>query len=287
MKQRYVYINNKNIVLLFILFFFLLLIFIFFTPLNNSNLHWYKSKMEYFTLKDNIINTNEDLIPKIIIQTWKTKNIPNNYKTDVNSLKTKNPEYKYIFFTDADINTFLKKNYPKYFKTYNKLPVKIQKFDFFRYIAIYHYGGFYFDLDVTGLEPLDDLLTSECIFPIDEFINPSMCKIERYTYFCKNDLNYLLGQYAFAAKPKHPFIKLLIDTIHDNIESYIHDFNNKKYINFEIYVYQTTGPDFVTKLYLNYINKSTIHILEYNKRQYFGKYARHNYYGTWKKNLNN
>lgn len=114
-----------------------------------------------------------------------------------------------------------------------------------------------------------------------------MCNLKRYTYFCKNNLNYLLGQYAFAAKPKHPFIKLLIDTIHDNIESYIHDYNNKNYINFEIYVYQTTGPDFVTKLYLKYKNKSTIHVLEYNKRQYFGKYARHNYYGSWKKNIQN
>jgi mannosyltransferase OCH1-like enzyme len=245
------------------------------------------NNIEFFSLKDDIINVPEELIPKIIIQTWKTNNIPNNYKTDVNSLKMKNPDYEYLFFTDADIDTFLKEKYPKYFKTYNKLPVNIQKFDFFRYIAVYHYGGFYFDLDITGLEPLDDLLINDCIFPIDDFIHPNMCNFDRYTYFCKKNLNFLLGQYAFAAKPKHPFIKLLIDTIHNNINSYINDLNNQNYINFEIYVYQTTGPDFVSKLYLEYKNKYAIHILDYNKRQYFGKYARHNYYGSWKKNLNN
>ena len=48
------------------------------------------------------------------------------------------------------------------------------------------------------------------------------------------------------------------------------------------YVYQSTGPDFVTDVYMNYKNKYKIKILEYNVGQYFGKYAKHNYYGTWK-----
>jgi len=33
---------------------------------------------------------------------------------------------------------------------------------------------------------------------------------------------------------------------------------------------------------MEYKNKEDIHILEYPEAQYFGKYAKHNYIGTWK-----
>ena len=88
---------------------------------------------------------------------------------------------------------------------------------------------------------------------------------------------YLLGQYAFAAEPRNQFIKLLIDTIHENIDKYVNNVNNS-----ELYVYRTTGPDYVTNLYLDYENKDDIKILHNNKRQYFGDYAKHNYFGSWK-----
>jgi mannosyltransferase OCH1-like enzyme len=224
------------------------------------------------------MENTEQRIPKIIIQTWKTSAIPAKYRLLVDSVKYKNPTYEYKFFTDIDIEEFLKNNYPEYYRTYMNLPVKIQKIDFFRYVAVYHYGGFYLDLDMTALEPMDDLLTHECVFPIDEFIGPSMCHSKRYKNFCDNNMNFLLGQYAFAAEPKHPFIKLLIDNIHQNVNLYIKNYTP----NSEHYVYLTTGPDFVSNLYMDYPNKSSIQILEYDKRQYFGKYARHNYFGTWK-----
>ena len=192
-----------------------------------------------------------------------------------------------MFFTRDKIEEFLKKEYPEYYKTYQKLPVNIQKVDFFRYIAMYHYGGFYFDLDITAIEPLDELLKLECIFPIDNFIDPNMCPYARYKPYCDKNMNFLLGQYAFASKPRHDFFKLLIDGIHDNIEEYIALFKSNQYENHEFYIYQTTGPDYVTNKYIAYKEKESITILEYPVRQYFGKYARHSFKGSWKENLQN
>ena len=80
-------------------------------------------------------NFENNTIPKIIIQTWKTNIIPNKYKSDIQSVKQFNPDYQYLFFTDEDIDYFLKKNYPEYYKSYVKLPIKIQQIDYFRYIA--------------------------------------------------------------------------------------------------------------------------------------------------------
>ena len=221
-------------------------------------------------------------IPKRIIQVWKTwsDKSPQMFSSYIESIKSVNPGYEYMFFKDNQINQFLEKNYPEYYETFLKLPLNIQKVDFFRYIAIYHYGGFYFDLDVKALQPLDNLLENRCVFPVDEIITKSMCKLKRFESFCEKDMNFLLGQYAFGAAAGDPFIKLVIDKIHSNINSYIHYFIP----NSDDYVYKTTGPDFITNLYSTYKKKDDIKILYYDKRQCFGKYATHDYVGTWKDN---
>ena len=180
---------------------------------------------------------------------------------------------------------FLEKKYPDYFIIYKKLPVMIQKIDFFRYVAIYHYGGFYFDLDMRCLLSLDSLLQYNSVFPKDMLLKEKCGNKEkikrRYKYFCEKNMDFMVGQYAFAAVPKHLFIELLIKTIAKNIDTYLEDF--KVYGDTLQYVYSTTGPDFVTNLYIDYKEKNTIHILDYDKPQYFGEYAVHNHYGTWKK----
>jgi mannosyltransferase OCH1-like enzyme len=225
-------------------------------------------------------NFENNSIPKIIIQTWKTKNIPEKYKEDVESVRKYNKGYQYLFFSDDDIEYFLKTYYPQYYKTYQKLPVKIQKIDFFRYIAVYHYGGFYLDLDMTALYPLDELLDYDCVFPVDQIITPNKCVRNRLKKYCSLGMNILLGQYAFGAKPQDHFVKALIDGIHNNINDYIKKYEtNGKTLQ---YVYSTTGPDYVTDIYIDYNKKDDIHILEFDYGQYFGKYAKHNFYGTWK-----
>ena len=259
--------NIKNFILLFLVFIITILIFYY---LNNQ----LKKKNIKFE------NFQNNSIPKIIIQTWKTKNIPEKYKNDIQSVKNYNKNYQYIFFSDDDIEYFLKINYPKYYETYKKLPVKIQKIDFFRYIAVYHYGGFYFDLDITGLYPLDELLDYECVFPVDLLITPNKCNRNRLKKYCALGMNILLGQYAFGARPNNNFIKTLIDGIHNNIDNYIKKY--EKYGETLQYVYSSTGPDYVTDIYIDYNKKDEIHILDFDYAQYFGKYAKHNHYGTWK-----
>jgi len=221
-------------------------------------------------------------IPKIIIQTWKDNEIPIIYKDNVENIKKLNCEYEYIFFTDNDIEKFLKINYYNYYEIYCKLPFKIQKIDFFRYIVLYHYGGFYLDIDYKPIIGFDDnLLTNKCIFPIDTIINEEKYNINRYKLFKENNMNFLLGQYAFACNINNDFLKYIIDDICSNIENIIKNVNLYKN-NHEIYVYITTGPDFVTKKYIEYKNKNDVTILDNGSIQCFGKYGEHISYGSWK-----
>lgn len=229
-------------------------------------------------------NAQEDVavqtVPKIIIQTGANRMDPK-FAPYVAAMRAHNPDFQYMYFSDDDIAEFFQTNYPEYLSTYRRLPVFIQKIDFFRYLAVYHHGGFYFDLDVKSLAPLDAAVANhQLVFPVDEYISGPMQSQPRYTKIYKNNIHFFLGQYAFAAVPKHPFIKLLVDTIHANIDSYISEYATGR--DREMYVYRTTGPDFVSNLYADYAGKSQVFILTHERRQMFGKYAKHDCFGSWK-----
>lgn len=101
-----------------------------------------------------------------IIQTWKTKDIPEYLKPfQKNVLKYKS-NWNYLFFDDDDIILFFKEKMPEYYDFFIGLQFKIQQIDFFRYCAVYFYGGIYLDLDFFLTRPLDIILNYECVFPV-------------------------------------------------------------------------------------------------------------------------
>ena len=241
------------------------------------------------------INENEstviETIPRIIIQVWVQKDggkpmIPGNQIQYMNKFRKLNPSFEHMFFDGNDIEVFFKDNYLEYYDTYMNLPFFIQKLDFFRYVAIYHYGGFYFDMDVEPFKPLDEsILNHSAVFPVDEYANAVDCQNPRMNSYCLVGQNFLLGQYAFGATAKHPFMKFVADKIKQNKDNYVRIADkvvkqNKDSVHY--FVYKTTGPDFVTDCYVNYPNKEQLYILSNGKRQVFGDYAAHRYIGTWK-----
>jgi mannosyltransferase OCH1-like enzyme len=230
-------------------------------------------------------------IPKIIIQVWVQKDggplkIPEEETYFLHQMRKMNPDFQHMFFDGNDVAKFFETNYPEYYITYKRLPVFIQKLDFFRYLAIYHYGGFYFDMDINPHIPLDNaILNHSAVFPVDEYADAKSCNHIRMKSLCKNGQKFLLGQYAFGCTARHPFMKQLVDEIHGNLEKYINGYNRIKSngpASMHLYVFKTTGPDFLTDCYVKSDNKQHIYILSNGRRQVFGDYATHNYIGTWK-----
>lgn len=223
-------------------------------------------------------------ISKIIIQTWKYDFIPKRFHKLVDEVKKLNPDYDYLFYSDDDIDEFLSSKYPHYYETYLKLPINIQKFDFFRYIVLYHYGGIYLDMDMFVMKNFDEILQEKCVIPIEQYVN---IKNKRYNNISKKN-EFLLGNYGMACERNNDFMKKLVDGIHTNIDDIIKRYeriNNK--LNKEIFVYETTGPDYVTYSYLDYPNKNEIQLLvnpyTFNSDIHtFGGYARHLTFGSWK-----
>ena len=144
--------------------------------------------------------------------------------------------------------------------TTKQFPHKIQKIDFFRYLAVYHYGGVYMDLDILLHKSLDSIIGDPnlCKFPIE-------LKNINDTIITRNDFYSLIGNYAFYAPPKHPFIKKLIDNIASGRIT-MDDIKLAQSTNGDpddqVEVYCTTGPIMVTQTYIDYKDKKQIHILD-------------------------
>jgi Mannosyltransferase OCH1 and related enzymes len=112
------------------------------------------------------------------------------------------PDYEHIFLDDAAINEFLKRECPEYEAVYFALS-GVQRFDFVRYLAVHHYGGFYFDLDVYLARSLEPLRQHSCVFPFEELT------LSRYLRQ-QHRWDWELGNFGFGAEAGHPFISAVI-----------------------------------------------------------------------------
>jgi inositol phosphorylceramide mannosyltransferase catalytic subunit len=144
-------------------------------------------------------------IPKRIIQVWGgSSDMPLLAKASAVNVRSLNPDFEYLFFDDARMDTFIDEHFPEYRRVFKLFPFPIQRFDFFRYLAIYRLGGFYFDMDLLLASSLSDLLAFECIFPFEEL---TINRFLREQY----GMDWEVGNYAFGAAPGHPFIRAIIE----------------------------------------------------------------------------
>nr|QBK91542.1 MAG: glycosyltransferase [Pithovirus LCPAC302] len=100
-------------------------------------------------------------IPKIIMQTWKTKDIPEKWAISPKSIKKYMPDWKYVLMTDKDNRRFIKKHFPDFLETYDGFEYNIQKADSIRYAWLYIHGGIYMDLDFEMQHSLDEFFKSD------------------------------------------------------------------------------------------------------------------------------
>jgi mannosyltransferase OCH1-like enzyme len=100
-------------------------------------------------------------IPKLIMQTWKNKDIPKKWAISPKSIKKYMPDWEYVLMTDKDNRKFVKKHFPDFLPYYDGFTHNIQRADAIRYMYLYVNGGIYMDLDFEVQHSLDDLFVSD------------------------------------------------------------------------------------------------------------------------------
>jgi inositol phosphorylceramide mannosyltransferase catalytic subunit len=142
-------------------------------------------------------------IPKRIIQTGKSAQLPLRSRAITSNIKLLNSDFEYRFFDDEQVWSFMRQEFPQHLQMFESFPYPIQRFDLFRYLAIYRYGGFYFDLDVLLASSVSSLLQHRCVFPFEAL---SLNRFIREHHH----MNWELGNYAFAAVAGHPFLEAVV-----------------------------------------------------------------------------
>ncbi|KAI8813742.1 nucleotide-diphospho-sugar transferase, partial [Cladochytrium replicatum] len=109
-------------------------------------------------------------IPRIIHQSWKTKNLPPRFKTWSHSWKKKNPGWKYNLWTDETNREMVARHFPWFLPVYDGLPRNICRADVSRYMYMFAFGGVYADLDRGEVETHNATTTTlELLLPFMGF----------------------------------------------------------------------------------------------------------------------
>jgi mannosyltransferase OCH1-like enzyme len=183
------------------------------------------------------------MIPKIIHQTWKTTQIPDNWLESQKSCKALHPDYKYILWTDDDMDEFVKREYPNFYQTYISYKYHIQRCDAFRYLVLYKYGGIYLDLDIVCKKNLNNFINYDLVLTHSSNIKTSLT----------NSFIMII--------PEHPFFKYCIDQLPNYSNSY-------SYFGKHLHIMNSTGPIFLTNMIYNYGKIKNTYFL--NKNDFAG-----------------
>ncbi len=142
-------------------------------------------------------------IPQRIIQTGRSRDLPLLHRAVAANIRLLNPDFEYRFFDDSDVVRFVEAEFPEYQRLFESFRFRIQKFDFFRYLAVYRYGGFYLDLDVLLAAGILPLTGHACVFPFED-LNISAFLRDHY------HMDWTIGNYAFGARAGDPFLRQVI-----------------------------------------------------------------------------
>lgn len=83
-----------------------------------------------------------------LMQTWKTKDVPEKWKPSVESRKKVMPDIKHVHLTDEDIDLFIKDHYPEFYSAFVNFAYPIKRADFIRYAYLHYYDNIvYSDYD--------------------------------------------------------------------------------------------------------------------------------------------
>jgi inositol phosphorylceramide mannosyltransferase catalytic subunit len=183
-------------------------------------------------------------IPKRIIQTAKIAPQSLRTRAMVSNIRLLHPDYEYLFFDDNAVEKFIDQEFPQHRAVFNGFRFPIQRYDFFRYLAVYRYGGFYFDMDVLLASSVSGLLESGCVFPFEKLT---------FSHFLRthHNMDWEIGNYGFGAAPGHPFLGAVI-------ENCVRAQKDPAWVkpmmrglpplsNVEFYILYTTGPGLVSR----------------------------------------
>lgn len=190
-----------------------------------------RAKLESFTPGDGI--------PKIIHQTFYSRDLPATLQANVENVKRLNPDWEYRFYDDDDIAAFIQSNYPplvwRYFQRIDPR-YGAARADFFRYLLMYKVGGVYLDIKSVATRPIE--LQDDDMLLLANWKRISGEFDWGGHYELRNIAEGEYQQWHIVCAPGHPCLKAVLENVMANIDAYdpsLHGIGKKG-------VLRVTGP---------------------------------------------
>jgi hypothetical protein len=183
-------------------------------------------------------------IPKIIHQIFFDMNgVPDHLSAISKSWEKKHPNWEYRFWNKQTVEQFLESDFSDLIPLYNSFPFDVQRWDFVRYLILYHFGGIYVDMDYECLEPLEPLL-----------LNSTCCMgLEPTAHANRYKKPFIVGNALMATVRGHEYFNQIIQ--------YIASGGWEKYKSQGLQVVESTGPFMTTRVFDSYKQKDEITLL--------------------------
>lgn len=218
-------------------------------------------------------------IPRILHQTWKSDELPAEFRAWQESWKRHHPDWEYRFYDDSACRRLVGEDFPSLLSIYDECPHAVQRADIFRYLVVARHGGVYADMDMECVQPLDPLLEGRrAVFGVEDVLTARRAR--------KLDLLHRerIANFIFAAEAGHP--------IFDEIVDWIGALPGDR--DMEREVLETTGPGMLTNLVQAHRDEMELTVLPRMAwaspdwrfwplvPRHPGIHARHHFAGTWK-----
>jgi hypothetical protein len=165
-------------------------------------------------------------IPRIIHQTYFTRDLPQDLADSIQAFRARNPGWDYRFYDNGQAQAFIEQNYgPEILRHYLKINPEYgaARADLFRYLLMYKTGGAYFDIKSAITPPLDDILR-----PDDRLILAQWSKTPEFEGAGINEWGLggkieggELQQWHIICAPGHPYLRQVIQNVLRNIDVFV------------------------------------------------------------------
>jgi mannosyltransferase OCH1-like enzyme len=105
-------------------------------------------------------------VPAVVHHIWfnfrewgRVQAVPARYDEPMASWLRTNPGYRRLIWNEPMAEELMRCHYPRWLERFHSLPLPIQRADFFRWVALFHFGGIYADVDCScqrAIAPLID-----------------------------------------------------------------------------------------------------------------------------------
>jgi hypothetical protein len=182
-------------------------------------------------------------IPRIFHQVWVGgKPVPAKFRPWQESFRRHHPDWEYRLWDDAACLALIRERFPAAAERWQAITQLAQRADVARYMILAVHGGLYADIDCECRRPLDFLRPEDELVVAEELRTDS--RKVRELYRTRRGLLYC--QWAFLARPGHPFLHALVREVMDRLDRRMAD-------DLLVNVVDQTGPGAFTDVLVPYL----------------------------------